>query len=89
MDTLSPFSTEVNHYIARQQRMESALAGYHCQPLPNSQIGSYLDGLLIRGRKFIAGKPGNRFCRISLILASIYVLILLCQSVIFWMGVPR
>jgi hypothetical protein len=86
---LTESPANVNHYIVRQQRMESALAGYHCQPIPNNQIGSYLNGLAVRAQKFILGKPGDRFCRISLIVSAIYVLILLVQAVRFYMGVAR
>jgi hypothetical protein len=74
----------VNNHLARQARMESALAGYRLQTPPHGINRSYLDGLFIRAEKFITGLSGDRFCKACVYLGGLYLLWLVMQAIQFY-----
>jgi hypothetical protein len=69
--------TTSNHFDLRQQRMESVLAGYRLQGIPNKHTGSYIDGLMIRARRFIIRRPDDAICWFIIAAAAIW----LCSDV--------
>jgi hypothetical protein len=88
MDNVSQNNFTVNnHFLVRQVRMESALAGYRIQPPPYGINCHYLDGLFIRMYKFITGLSGDHFCKACIYVGMLYLAYLVMQAIQFWWGV--